>query len=109
MRTNDMFSECCDGDGEGATCGATAMFPQFTIYDSMKLDGISFKFYMNATCGLAGQPPCDSVGPEIDTSPVRPARPAHAGARGAPLRIAAAALGWEPTRPTGRSTRRTPR
>ena len=57
MRTNDMFSECCDGDGEGATCGATAMFPQFTIYDSMKVDGVSFKFYMNATCGLASRGP----------------------------------------------------
>ena len=36
----------------------------------MKLDGVSFSFYMNATCGLKGQPHCDSVGPEIDTSPV---------------------------------------
>jgi hypothetical protein len=46
------------------------MYPQMTMYDMMKLDGVSFSFYMNATCGLKGQPHCDSVGPEIDTSPV---------------------------------------
>jgi len=47
--------------------GGSEMYPQMTMYDSMFIDGVSFGFYMNATCGLKGQPACDSVGPEIDT------------------------------------------
>ena len=50
--------------------GNTEMFPQFTIYDSMKLDNVSFKFYINSTCGLPGHKSCNSVGPNTDTSPV---------------------------------------
>ena len=36
----------------------------------MKLDNVSFKFYINATCGLPGHKSCNSVGPHTDTSPV---------------------------------------
>ena len=36
----------------------------------MKLDNVSFAFYMNASCGLPGHKPCHSVGPHTDTSPV---------------------------------------
>ena len=36
----------------------------------MKLDNVSFKFYINSTCGLPGHKSCNSVGPHTDTSPV---------------------------------------
>jgi hypothetical protein len=36
----------------------------------MRLDNVSFKFYMNSSCGLDGNPPCHSVGPHTDDSPV---------------------------------------
>lgn len=32
------------------------MFPQPTIWDSLKLHNVSFGLYMNSTCGLDGQP-----------------------------------------------------
>jgi hypothetical protein len=34
-----MFSECCDE--AGTSCSATEMFPQFTIYDSMKVSDLT--------------------------------------------------------------------
>ena len=41
------------------------------MYDSMALDGVSFSFYMNSSCGAQiGGAPCHSVGPKTDTSPV---------------------------------------
>eukprot|EP01062_Namystynia_karyoxenos_P007990 TRINITY_DN12818_c0_g1_i2.p1 TRINITY_DN12818_c0_g1~~TRINITY_DN12818_c0_g1_i2.p1 ORF type:complete len:503 (+),score=164.62 TRINITY_DN12818_c0_g1_i2:160-1668(+) len=36
--------------------GSTYTFPQFTIYDSLRLHNVSFKLYMNSTCGLDGKP-----------------------------------------------------
>ena len=51
--------------------GTTLLFPQLTMYDSMHLDNVSFKFYMNSTCGSQiGGKPCHSLGPTQDTSPV---------------------------------------
>jgi len=51
--------------------GKTLLFPQMTMYDSMWMDNVSFKFYMNSSCGTAfGSTPCQSVGPHTDTSPV---------------------------------------
>lgn len=38
--------------------GPTKTYPQFTIYDSMALDNVSFSTYINVTCGLQGHPPC---------------------------------------------------
>ena len=40
------------------------------VLHRMKLDNVSFAFYMNASCGLPGHKPCHSVGPHTDTSPV---------------------------------------
>lgn len=60
-----------NNDDYQACGGSTLLFPQFTMYDSMHLDNVSFKLYMNSTCGSQiGGAPCHSVGPHTDTSPV---------------------------------------
>jgi hypothetical protein len=38
--------------------GPTKTYPQFTIYDSMALDNVSFGTYINVSCGLRDQPAC---------------------------------------------------
>lgn len=38
--------------------GPTKTYPQFTIYDSMLLDNVSFGLYINSSCGLHAQPAC---------------------------------------------------
>lgn len=53
IHDNIMYSECG---------GKTDTFPQFTIYDSLKLNGVDFAFYMNSTCGVQTAP-CHGVNP----------------------------------------------
>ena len=49
--------------------GPTKTYPQFTIYDSMRLDNVSFGLYANVTCGINGHPPCDAPNsPAKDTA-----------------------------------------
>jgi hypothetical protein len=50
--------------------GKTLLFPQMTMYDTMWMDNVSFRFYMNSTCNTREGRPCNSVGPHKDTSPV---------------------------------------
>ena len=38
--------------------GPTKSYPQFTVYDSMLLDNVSFGLYINSSCGLHAQPAC---------------------------------------------------
>lgn len=48
-----------------SSCGGkTDTFPQLTIFDNLRLHNISFKLWMNSTCGLHGKPPCHSVDPD---------------------------------------------
>ena len=49
-------------------------FPQLTIWDSLFLHNISFKLFMNSTCGVHGNPQCHSVDPNTPYagSPLRP-------------------------------------
>ena len=48
--------------------GPTKSYPQFTIYDSMALDNVSFGIYINVTCGIGSEPACtdDPPGELID-------------------------------------------
>jgi len=72
---NHMFTQSGTSCGLTATGhtykeggGPTAAYPQFTIYDSMALDNVSFAIYINTTCGIGGEPPCtdDPPGELID-------------------------------------------
>ena len=47
--------------------GPSKTYPQFTIYDSMALDNVSFGLYANVTCGVSGHPPCTEAAPAFDT------------------------------------------
>jgi phospholipase C len=47
MQHNGLYNDCL---------GPTVMFPQFTIYDNMRLHNVSFEIYLNSTCGLDGTP-----------------------------------------------------
>ena len=38
--------------------GPTKTYPQFTIYDAMLLDNVSFGMYINVSCGMNGYPQC---------------------------------------------------
>lgn len=58
---NIMYSDKACG-------GSMDTFPQFTIYDSMHVNNVSFALYMNSTCGLpfpngTMQPPCHGESP----------------------------------------------
>lgn len=62
---NHMFTQSATSCGITETgthydkCGGnTTTFPQFTIYDTMRLDNVSFGRYTNCSCGVVGQPPC---------------------------------------------------
>jgi phospholipase C len=71
---NHMFTQT------GTSCGCTStgptydqgggpskVYPQFTIYDSMALDNVSFGLYANVTCGVTGHPACTEAAPAFDT------------------------------------------
>ena len=51
---NIIYSDCG---------GPTATFPQFTIYDSLYVNNIDFRIFMNSTCGIDGHPACHGVDP----------------------------------------------
>eukprot|EP00039_Didymoeca_costata_P024611 m.10831 g.10831 ORF g.10831 m.10831 type:complete len:584 (+) comp4336_c0_seq1:131-1882(+) len=53
--------------------GSTKQYPQMTIYDSMYVNNVSFALYLNSTCGIHGNPPCNgkfSGTPSIETPDV---------------------------------------
>ena len=65
---NHMFTQSgtsCGCTSTGPTFdkggGPTKAYPQFTIYDSMALDNVSFGLYANATCGFGAHPPCTEL------------------------------------------------
>ena len=47
MQHNGLWDDCG---------GDSPIFPQFTIFDSLRLQNVSFGLFMNSTCGLDGQP-----------------------------------------------------
>lgn len=47
MTENGLYNDCG---------GKDVLFPQPTIYDSLRLHNVSFGLYMNSTCGLDGKP-----------------------------------------------------
>jgi phospholipase C len=45
------------GDDSYLQCGGKSkVYPQLTIYDSLRLHNVSFGLFMNSTCGLDGKP-----------------------------------------------------
>ena len=71
---NHMFTQTgtsCGCTSTGPTYdqggGPTKTYPQFSIYDTMALDGVSFGLYANATCGFGPHPPCTELAPAFDT------------------------------------------
>jgi hypothetical protein len=56
---NIMYSACG---------GPTDTFPQFTVYDSLYVNNVSFGLYMNSTCGLDGHKACHGVDPHTPTA-----------------------------------------
>ena len=71
---NHMFSQTgtsCGCTSTGPTFdqggGPTKTYPQFSIYDTLSLDGVTFGLYANATCGFGPHPPCTQLAPAFDT------------------------------------------